>query len=263
MFFESLWRAVYSPTLWRRAGDSYRSKRFLLQHHRPELPPQHPLLEGSVGHTVPNRKWDLSGKFCVFPQGWRDQASPIQTSKTQCSRCCLTKERTRSSRTSRFWPTLVYGKLTWLGLTPESHYCHRLWIWPYGSGFPSSPSPPALGPQLNSTVWIMSGIIYSYYTDKALPDPSLFLWPLYAQTANLQGDICLIASESCSVQMVQAPAWERRDTGRRSLGFFSGYTHKYERSHCFPEPSKPPNPCKHQLAHKDGPDKAGQHPTRA
>lgn len=60
-----------------------------------------------------------------------------------------------------------------------------------------------------------------------------------------------------------APAWERRDTGRRSLGFFSGYTQQYERSHCFLEPSKPPNPCKHQLVNKDGPDKAGQHPVRA
>ena len=126
----------------------------------------------------------------------------------------------------------------------------------------SLPTSP-LSPQLNSTARIMSGVIYSCYTDKALPNPSLSPWPLYAQTANARGDFCLIASESCSVRMVQAPAWESRDTGRRSLRFFSGYARKYERSHCFPEPSKPPNPCKHQLVHKDSPDKAGQHPARA
>lgn len=135
-----------------------------------------------------------------------------------------------------------------------------IWIWLPHLSLPTS---PLLGPQLNSTALIMSGIIYSCYTDKALPNPSFFLWPLYAQTANPQGDFCLTASESCSTRMVQAPAWERRDTGRRSFRFFSGYTHKNERSHCFPEPSKPPNPCKHQLVHKDSPDKAGQHPTRA
>lgn len=121
---------------------------------------------------------------------------------------------------------------------------------------PLSPHQTLLGPQLNFTAWIMSDTTYSCYAGKALPS-------LYVQSANLWGDFCLTPSESCSVWMVQAPAWERRDTGRRSLGFFSGYTHKYERTQCFPEPSKPPKPCKHQLAHDDGPDKAGQHPARA
>lgn len=162
---------------------------------------------------------------------------------------------TSTVTTSQF----IYVNLTWPWLTPESPGHHKLWVW-----LPFSPSPPVLVLVPSSTP--RHGLCQVL----SIAAPLTKLCPihpsprgLYVPRLQIPRDLCLTAIRSCSAQMVQAAAWERRDTGRRSLGFFSGYTHKYERSPCFPEPSKPPKPCKHQLAHKDSPDKAGQHPSRA
>lgn len=72
----------------------------------------------------------------------------------------------------------------------------------------SLPTSPHLGPQLDSTAWIMSGFISSCSADEALPNPSISLWPLCAQTANPWGPVVSWPSGA------EAHRWSRLQRGR-------------------------------------------------